>query len=482
MLENNQQPPMPEFKKAPSVLIENKFNSPTAKILLIGILSLLLLIPSSWIRDLVSERRSYRDTAASEVQAMWGGPQTVGSPLLVVPYVYDCESVREYTENGISKFEKIVKQCGDFVRIYPDQLTVQGDFPSSERPRGIYQIPLYQAELKYQFNFATPNWTRLDIDPQGLQWDRAYFALTLQDTRGLKSSPVLQWNDQQVHFEYEQIEGKPWDNALIARISNAQNLFDAKQNISLNISLNGSDSFYLLPLAREAFVSLKSDWKSPSFSGMFLPETRNVSNDGFNAKWSVMSLNHGEAMLWRGDRTLNTSVSVGFKQMLTVDHYSMTDRALKYVILFIALTFILCYFAERLTGANINPMQYLLIGLSLLLFYTLLLAISESIGFSIAYALATVAITAQIGFFVRMVLKDYKAAWISIALLNALYGFLFVLLRLEDLSLLAGSIGLFIILGALMYISVKVNSKNSFAKEKLSEIDASRGELLSDIR
>jgi inner membrane protein len=439
-------------------------NSPTAKLLLIGVLSLLLLAPTILILNIVEERKAYRDTAAQEVQAMWGGPQTLGSPVLVAPYTYNCtkpvEQRRQTPQGWITETVQQESQCTAYAKMYPDLLSVQGKLPSSTRARGIFDIPLYNADVQYEFSFVTPDWSRLDVDPARILWNEAYIALTLADTRGLQQSPVLRNHGTDYPLGNEPRNGKPWESALTAPLTDAAQIVAGRQKLSLAIQTHGSDAFYLQPVAREAKVALQSDWKSPSFVGQFLPTERSVNEKGFKAQWRVLALNHGAPLAWTtSDQSQATQTNVGFRQILPVDHYSMTERAVKYVILFIALTFILCYFAERITGVSIHLLQYLLIGLALLLFYTLLLSLSETMGFTPAYWIATAAITLQIGFFVRKLLNQRRAAWISVALLNALYGFLFVLLRLEDHALLAGSVGLFLILGALMYISTRLGSR-----------------------
>jgi len=427
--------------------LQRAAQSSTLKMFLIGALCLLLMIPAIWINSLVSERKSYRDTAAQEVQNMWGGPQVIGTPLLVVPYPTTCHSVGTETI------------CESYARFYPDQLSMNGDFPSSERARGIYKIPLFRGSLGMDFQFSEPDWEHLGIDSTTLLWERASIVLYVGDSRGLKSAPTITSGDDKIVLNNESMPGKPWSNSMIARLHNAQGFVQGHRKMHLDMQLNGSESFLFSPLAREATVTMKSDWASPSFSGMFLPEQRNISASGFEASWRIMSLNHNQPMAWTnyGEDPTPETVTVGFRQITPVDSYSMTERAIKYVILFISLTFILCFFAERLTGTQIHPLQYLLIGISLLLFYTLLLSLSEWVGFTASYVISTLAISLQIAFFVRMILRRFRAVWITVGLLNALYGFLFVLLRLEDMSLLAGSVGLFVILGALMYISVKFN-------------------------
>ena len=232
-----------------------------------------------------------------------------------------------------------------------------------------------------------------------------------------------------------------------------------QKSLQIEIHTQGAEYYSLYQVAREAKVNLQSDWTSPAFHGKYLPNQRSIGANGFKASWNLLALNHGINLAWTGKTEKTNEIELGFKQVQPINLYSMTDRAIKYVILFIALTFILCYFAERLTGTSIHVLQYMLIGISLLLFYTLLLSLSENVGFGIAYAIATLAIAIQIALFIYKIMGSRVTALIAMAVLSALYGFLYVLLTLEDHALLVGSVGLFTILGSLMYISTRIPSK-----------------------
>lgn len=444
------------------------YNS-TAKLLLIGVLALLLLIPSLWIGGIVDERQGYRDQAAKEVQAMWGGPQTLGTPILVLPYDYRCTvevpKRRETAQGFVTENVQEERTCQDYAYLYPDRLDVEGKMPSRKRSKGIFEIPLYSAAVDYRFDFVAPDWERLGVPVQGIRWSESYLALSFSDTRGLRTAPTLKIGDREIALKNDNRAGKPFPSALIAPIPDAAGLVGNPtdvnpRTVSLSVHSQGADRFSIQPVAREAQIRLSSDWQSPAFEGQYLPSERSVGKNGFDAKWQLLSLNHGLPLAWTGSSASTESVDIGFRQVLPVNNYSMTDRAIKYVMLFIALTFILCYFAERLTGSEIHFLQYLLIGISLLLFYTLLLSLSEKIGFAPAYAVATLSISAQIGIFIRKLIGNLKVSIAAVLLLDALYGFLFVLLRLEDHALLAGSVGLFAILGALMYISTRMQLGN----------------------
>lgn len=435
----------------------------TLKLFLIGVLALFLLIPTLWLDNLVSERKHYSQEAAEEVYTMWGGPQEIGSPILVLPYQYSCyvEVARKRKTNEGWVEEPISKKsnCVGYAKLYPEKLHISGDLPSTQRKKGIFQIPLYTASILYDFHYATPDWNRIGVDPTNIAWDEAFIAIDIKDTRGLLGEPLLHAEGQAQVFNNDHIPGKPLESGLIASLPHAKKWMESQKPLQIEIHTQGAEYFSLYPVAREAKVNLQSDWTSPAFHGKYLPNQRSIGANGFKASWNLLALNHGINLAWTGKTEKTNEIELGFKQVQPINLYSMTDRAIKYVILFIALTFILCYFAERLTGTSIHVLQYMLIGISLLLFYTLLLSLSENVGFGIAYAIATLAIAIQIALFIYKIMGSRVTALIAMAVLSALYGFLYVLLTLEDHALLAGSVGLFTILGSLMYISTRIPSK-----------------------
>lgn len=435
----------------------------TLKLFLIGVLALFLLIPTLWLDSLVSERKHYSQEAAEEVYTMWGGPQEIGSPILVLPYHYSCyvEVARKRKTNEGWIEESIPKNssCVGYTKLYPERLNITGDLPSTQRKKGIFQIPLYTALIHYDFTYATPDWNRLGVNPQNIAWDEAYITLDIRDTRGLLGEPQLLVDGQTQAFNNDNMPGKPYESGLIATLPHAKQSMESQRPLQIEIHTQGAEYFSLYPVARETKVNLQSDWTSPAFHGKYLPNQRTIEASGFNATWNLLALNHGINLAWTGKTEKPNEIELGFKQVQPVNYYSMTDRAIKYVILFIALTFILCYFAERITGTSMHVLQYMLIGISLLLFYTLLLSLSENVGFGKAYAMATLAIAIQIALFVYKIMGSRVTAIVAMGVLSALYGFLYVLLTLEDHALLAGSIGLFTILGTLMYISTRIPSK-----------------------
>lgn len=226
------------------------------------------------------------------------------------------------------------------------------------------------------------------------------------------------------------------------------------------MNINGSEIFMVNPLGRTTSVEMNSTWKDPSFIGNFLPANRNISNEGFEAQWTITHLNRNFPQQWSGSKHSIDNSAFGVSLLMPVDHYQKATRSVKYAILFIALNFIVFLFIEIKNKKRIHPVQYSLVALALLLFYTLLTSLGEQIGFNQAFALSAASVTGLISWYAHQILKNVKAtAWIA-ALQAGLYIFLFTILQLQDYALLMGSIGLFIILGLIMRASQQIKWYN----------------------
>jgi len=231
----------------------------------------------------------------------------------------------------------------------------------------------------------------------------------------------------------------------------------SQYNFRIRLDLNGSAGLLFSPVGKETIAELKSDWTNPSFMGDFLPEERSVDGAGFSAKWKVLHLNRNFPQAWTGSQNLVGQTLFGVNLLLAVDEYQKTMRTAKYAIMFIALTFLTFFMIELLSRHTIHPIQYLLIGFALLVFYTLLLSISEYLIFAQAYWIASIAIIAMITLYARSVLANNLQTLVISGVLMLLYGYLFIILQLQDYALLMGSIGLFAVLAIVMYLTRKID-------------------------
>ena len=423
---------------------ESKFwvrNSVTIKFIVIGILILVLLIPAGMIRRLIQERNSLRNSAISEVSYKWGNPQTVGGPIITIPYKIYYKKDKEIIEDI------------QYAHFLPEDLNIQGEVYPEERKRGIYKVVVYKTKLNIEGTFNRPDFSDWKIQDKHILWDQATLSIRIPDMRGIKDAIKVQWNK-------EQYDVNPGINhqTTYTGVSTLIDLGDEKKyDFQFDLKLNGSEYLYFVPLGKQTDVELTSDWANPSFDGAFLPVDHNVTENGFEAKWKVLHLNRSYPQQWIGDGYSINSSSFGVKLLLPVDHYQKSERSVKYAIMFISLTFLIFFFTEILNKKRIHPIQYLLVGLGLSIFYTLLVSLSEHFSFNLAYFIASFAIIALITAYSYSMLKNGRLTSIVALVLIILYAFLFIILQLQDYSLLLGSIGLFLTLAIVMYLSRKVN-------------------------
>ncbi len=422
-------------------------HSNTIKALVIGALALILLIPAALVQEVVDERSALAEEVQTELGEQWARPQTVVGPYVVVPYSYLS------TETTSSGRKTSTRKTG-YLHLLPATLDITSEVQPELRARGIFEAVVYQTDVHLSATFSQPNLASLGISAEDVRWDLASLNLGISDNRGLKDGSTLSWNG----LALDLVSGVASDNIAEQGV-HVPIHFDGALKAEAQLNLLGNQSLSFAPTGSTTRVSVKSPWDSPSFSGAFLPEQRDVSATGFSAQWSVNHLNRTyPEVLVEGDYQYEVAESaLGVDLVQTVNHYQKSHRAGRYAILFIGLTFVAFFLMEVLNGLRIHPIQYALVGIALVLFYTLLLAFSEQIGFNPAYLTAATATTGLATAYSRAVLRSRTLSIGVGALLGALYLFLFVVIQLEDYALLVGSIGLFAIVGAVMYFSRNIN-------------------------
>jgi len=411
------------------------------KVLLIGALVLLLMIPAYFVQNLVQEREERQKEAFEEISSKWAGAQNITGPVLVLPY-------NETTTNR----EGSSTATRQLAYVLPDKLTIEGEMTPEERHRGIYQVMLYSAVLNIKGQFNSIPLKQLRLDSSNVLWNEAYVIIDLRDARGLKEEMQLKWNDSTVTLN----PGSP-DNVLMKKAFTAPVTVtpDGAISFSSKIRFNGSRELLFTPVGRETAVTLGSSWREPSFTGGMLPEYK-AGDAGFTATWKSLSHTRNFPQAWKETYYDLSSASFGSALFIPVNGYQKTMRSVKYAILCIVLTFAAFFLIEMVNKKSVHPVQYALVGAALILFYTLLLSFSEYIGFNPAYLIATVATVGLIGWFAGGVLSSGKLSWLLSALLGLLYGYVFTILQLQDYSLLLGSIGLFITLAVIMHFCRKI--------------------------
>jgi inner membrane protein len=422
------------------------------ELVILGAIALVLMFALSMIHSLVLERSHRARSARTEIAASWGQSQTVGGPVLIVPYRM------RYVNQTTGK----VHEGKGRAHFLPDRLLAQGRLLPERRHRGIFETVLYRAQLHVEGEFARPDFSAWGIPPADVLWDEAVLTVGISDLRGIGGNPVMRWNGSALHFAGGTADSRLWASGLTAANAFRGGANAERYPFAMDLSLNGSEQISFYPLGRETVVQLTSPWPDPSFSGAFLPESRTITARGFSARWSVSSLARSYPQQWRlgEEPDLRSSLhpsafSVGL--FSPVSHYQQSERSVKYGALFIALTFVTFFLYELLSPVTLHPVQYFLVGGALCVFYVLLLSISEHAPFGIAYAIASVATVILISAYAAALLRSGLRVAGLAGVLAMLYGYLYVLLQLEDWALLMGSIGLFLILALVMYATRRVD-------------------------
>lgn len=424
--------------------IQQFVNSYSVKMIIVSGLAILLLIPSFLIQDVINERIKLSEKVKNELYAQWGGKQVVAGPVLNVPFV-----VQEKSETNPGMTER--KGIAHFL---PETLKTDGSLAPEKRKRGIYEVVVYEGSLKLKGSFVQPDVSQLDIPNAQFYWDAAYFTMGISDMRGIKNLPELVVNGQKCKVD----PGVADTDLFQSGITVKANSIDLNQpmNFEIELVLNGSEDLSVEALGKTSEVSMKSSWAQPSFSGVFLPADRSVTASGFTANWQVTHLNRNFPQQWV-DKKFNThEAKLGVELLIPIDHYQKSMRSVKYAILFIALNFIIFIFIEMKSKTRIHPFQYSLVAFALLIFYALLTSIGEQTGFNMAYLISALAVTSLISWYAFTILKDLRMTiWVTL-LQTGLYLFLFTILQLQDYALLAGSVGLFVILAIIMRVSQQI--------------------------
>jgi inner membrane protein len=419
-------------------------NQITVKGILIFLLMLGLLIPTSMVESLIVERESRKNEAFQEVSSKWGGHQTINGPVLVVPY-----EATIYPSEG-NKVRKVT----EYAYFLPDDLKIKSEVGPEKRYRGIFEVVLYSSKIQLDGAFNPLQIQKLIPENAPIYWDKAVLVLGVPDLRGLADQVKLNWNNQPLVFE----PGVPVPDMINSGIHVPVSIKpEAGHQFHIELALKGSDYLYFTPVGKVTEVKMAAPWKDPSFNGAFLPDEKNITNEGFTASWKVLNLNRNFPQQWVGNQNYSFQESAfGVSFLLPVDNYQKSTRSVKYAILFIGLTFLTVFFIELGQKKRVHPFQYALIGLALVIFYTLLVSISEHTSFNLAYLIAGVMTVGLTGIFARSLFQSGKMALIVGGTMTLLYGFLFVVLQLQDYALLIGSLGLFAILAVVMYVSRRV--------------------------
>jgi inner membrane protein len=437
--------------------LERRFESISVKPVVIAILTVLMLWPLSRVETLISERQNLQHEANAVIAAGFGGPQVVGAPILSVETLQRTVSVDSSTRISTDLWT-----AGPTLHLTSDDVQITSDVSVEIRSKGIYTVPVYVAKVAVTGQFKPEAMARLlasDADIRALP-SHATIQLPLASVKYVRSLLRFDVGGQALRPTSGQVAGLealsvPVDLVAIDRTGALSFHFE--------FDVAGSDSLHFLPLGGTTTVSARIGWPHPDFEGAFFPISHETGAHGYSANWQVLELNRAIPQIWRGTSIDNSVLATAFgvRLLQPSDLYTQNYRAVRYGILFVAITFA-CFFAwEHLVrGIRLHPMQYLLVGLALATFYLLLLAFSEHIGFALSYALAAGALVALISTYISGATNNRRAASGIGAALAASYGLLYVILLSQDYALLFGSLLLFAVLAALMLATRRLDWAN----------------------
>ena len=421
----------------------------TIKVMVIGILTIILLVPKMMIIGLISEREKTASTAKNEVMQQWSMLHTVRGPILTIPYI------EKLTDNTGKVYSEEIRQC----YFLPKSLKIKGEIVPEQRHRSIYKVMVYDSEVAVSGQFVAPDFESLKINPAQVLWDKAELSVGINDLRGISELAELNWNNRKFTFSpgmEDSILGK--DGISIHLPADVATEFPGE--FSCRFRLKGSESLEFAPLGEVTEVELKSVWNDPGFVGNFLPEKKDINKNGFSANWKVLHFNRNFPQQWKDNSFRLTDSDFGVKLVTVADHYQKNMRSAKYGILVIIFTFLSFFLNEIITKQRIHPFQYILVGFSILIFYLLLLSVSEQLGFNSGYLISACSVLLMVLLYSRTFLEKWTNSIILTMILAISFGFIFILMQLESFALLAGSVGLFVVLALIMFFTRKINWYN----------------------
>lgn len=426
----------------------------------LGVLTLLLLIPLQMVESVVWERNANYRGVVDEIAGSWSGEQRLAGPFLLIPYVERVEVWDEVERpgGGTEKLRRWESKKRRAV-ILPKRLAIEGDLTPETRHRGIYEVQVFTAGLEISGSFDRIEDRIKSLCPperfESVDWNRAVIAFGLSDPRGVVNVDGLTFNGRPAQARPGTTMGHlaPKGFHVSVRESVADEL-----EFRMPLVVRGSDNLRFLPLGESTRATLSSDWPHPSFIGDVLPTSRSLSEGGFSGEWTISLLNRSFPQVWRdGVEVEIDEIDAGVRLFEPVALYDLVTRAVKYGLLFVVLTFLTLGLVELVTGARLSPVQFLLIGIALALFFLILVALAEHLGFATAYVLASVTVV--------VINTGYCAAilpqrWLSVVVggvLTSIYGVLYTILEAEDYALLGGTILLVVALAVTMFFTRRLH-------------------------
>ena len=434
-------------------------NSITARMLVVGFLLIVLLIPLEFVKILISERGYRQQEVIREINGKWGNEVLISGPILRIPYETTKEHLVYDSDSKITR--KTTKTEIKTAYLLPDSLMIDSEVESLDRNYGIYESVVYTSDMSFQGKFPPIDFSDLQLKKEDILWDRITLEIHTSNLKGIRNSVAVNLGDESLSMTPKYNEGY---FSIIQSQVLKNNYSESTEPIDFNfrIKINGSESLKFVPLGKETSVSMDSNWHSPSFDGSPLPdeETKDITKEGFHADWHAFQINREFQQKFLEKLPGFRNYGFGTNFIIPVDEYQKSERTAKYGFMVIGLTLLVFLLIQLASKIYIHPFQYVMIGLALVMFYTLLISISEHSTFLKAYAIAGGSVLALITVYSRAILRGFKFPLLVCASLASLYGFIYVIIQLENYALLVGSIGLFVILAIIMFASRKIDWGN----------------------
>ena len=414
------------------------FQTTTAKMIMVGILTLVLIIPLALVQELIVERSQRQKEVITETTAKWGNSVYFYGPILKVPYKDPMSGANNYAYF----FPETLNNKTEVTMVKPLE-------------RSIYKSNVFTTKMQFDGNYTNLNFASKGIPAENVYWNRAKILIRTTNLKSLKDEVKMKIGNQNLAFESVASSTNDSIESLETNYFDYQSLQnEAKFNFI--ISFNGSKQVKMVPIGKTTDAKMTSNWNSPNFNGNFSPISRDITDKGFEANWKILHFNRPFAQSYFDILPELGKYSFAVDFITPVDEYQQSERASKYGFLVIGLTFLIFFLIQSISKINIHIFQYSMIGIALIMFYTLLISITEHSSFSFAYLVAGASVIIMISLYSISILKDKKFPMFIGASLSVLYTFIYVIIQLEDYALLVGSIGLFLILAAVMYFSRKI--------------------------
>jgi inner membrane protein len=427
----------------------------TAKVLGIGLLALLMTIPLMEVGGLVSERQQLRETAIAQIAQGWGGSQVLGGPVLTVPTLHPIT----IADSGPLQSGAPQWRAGS-ESVLADALRMDAAMTVETRRYGIYAAPVFVSTVRLKATWRAEDLAQYHQSSTA-QWQggKAELRLPIGDLRGLQEISDLRINGKPARFDSSADRLGKWPNVVVPL--DLDGLGGQPIDVEISLKLAGTESLQLLPLARSTDVTMHAPWRDPSFTGAALPLEHQIDAQGFSAHWHLLDLNRSYGQHWTDgtdgmDQALQAS-TFGVQLYQPVDVYQRNERAGKYGLLFIAMTFVAFFLFEVLKRLRVHPVQYLLVGAALATFYVVLLALSEQIGFGAAYAVAAASVAFIVGGYAMAVLRARRAGLLLGGVLVLIYAMLYGLIAAEQYALLIGALVLLVMVALMMYLTRRID-------------------------